>query len=39
MSLNRRLFSWLLGDNEDDTDYFPKYAKEVTVAAIKVKGP
>ncbi len=35
MSLNRRLFSWLLGGNEENTEYFPKYAKEVTAIAVK----
>eukprot|EP01117_Protostelium_nocturnum_P017404 TRINITY_DN7085_c1_g4_i1.p1 TRINITY_DN7085_c1_g4~~TRINITY_DN7085_c1_g4_i1.p1 ORF type:complete len:1777 (-),score=358.26 TRINITY_DN7085_c1_g4_i1:8-5338(-) len=34
MSLNRRLFSWLLGNGEQD-DYFIRYSKNTTVLAIK----
>ncbi len=36
MSLNRRLFTWLLGagDEKSATHYFEAYSKSATVAAI-----
>jgi len=38
MSLNKRLYNWLLGpeDNEDRVQYFEEYGKAAAVAALKV---